>query len=92
MSELDSGVRQVQVELYNKGTVHLFSAVVMPLQSIELLKHGVVRRHEYDTLPTRRSARYLVLQPANESGDQLVCILYTAEIDDFPSYETISYI
>ncbi len=64
----------------------------MSLQATERGKQEAVRYHKYDTLPTEQSARYLVLQPANESHGQLVCTLHTAEIDDFPSYETISYV
>lgn len=46
----------------------------------------------YDTLPSRRSARYIFLQPANKHDDPLACTLHTAHLDAFPHFEAISHV
>ena len=48
--------------------------------------------YEYEPLPDGRFARYLILQPGSTVADPLSCTLHTAHLDEFPSFEAVSYV
>lgn len=50
------------------------------------------RHFEHEPLRDRRSARYLILQPASTISEPLVCTLHSAQLSKFPPFEAISYV
>lgn len=47
---------------------------------------------EYDPLRDEYSARYILLQPATSTIDPLVCTLHSTHLNEFPTFEAISYV
>lgn len=81
------------------GINFIHSTTIQPIQSYHaVMSERQIGRttdhtnHSYDILPSSQHARYLLLHPANSDSDRLTCTLYTARLDDFPSFEAISYV
>ncbi|KAH7305871.1 heterokaryon incompatibility protein-domain-containing protein [Stachybotrys elegans] len=48
--------------------------------------------YQPERLQDEECARYMILQPANTEADPLVCTLHSAHLNEFPTFETISYV
>ncbi|KAK8000503.1 hypothetical protein PG990_013103 [Apiospora arundinis] len=67
----------------------------MPQQQIsESTKppHWQPGHFQYEPLRGTYSARYLLLQPANITIEPLVCTLHSTHLNEFPTFEAISYV